>query len=335
MSAPPPSSQESSDRPLLSILIVNWNSKNYVRKCLTSLRANCGGLSHEVIVVDGASFDGCGEMVASEFPEIRFIQATENIGFGRANNLAFEHSRGEYILLLNPDTEVIGNAIQTLLSEAQRLPDLGLAGARLLNSDGSLQRSCMAFPSILTDVFGLEWLRRSLPSWDVWGIHEMTVADKSPVIVEVMIGACVLTTRAFFERIGRFSPEYFMYSEDVDLCLKSVQAGRRNYYVPTARIIHHGGGGTQDAGSRFANVMQRESRWRYYRKTRMPGYALLYRALMLASSLARLPLVGLLRLVDRRETAQRRWTSRWVKWSGICLWCIGREGWARTMGTKP
>src|SRR5271165_2167217 len=109
----------------LSIIIVNWNSADYVRKCLGSIYAHTTGIDFETIVVDSGSFDGCAKMIAGEFPQVRFVQSPDNIGFGKANNLAVRHSNGSYLLFLNPDTEVIGSAIVDLLSNAKTLPRAG------------------------------------------------------------------------------------------------------------------------------------------------------------------------------------------------------------------
>ena len=134
----------------LSIVIVNWNSVDFLCKCLTSVYANSKGTSFEVIVIDNASFDGCEEMIQNEFSLVRFIQSQKNLGFARANNLASEQATGKVLLFLNPDTEVIGPALQCMVDLLESAPDAGLVGPKLLNTDLSVQMSCIqSFPSIL------------------------------------------------------------------------------------------------------------------------------------------------------------------------------------------
>jgi N-acetylglucosaminyl-diphospho-decaprenol L-rhamnosyltransferase len=140
--------------PELSIIIVNWNSKDFVRKCVQSIMANLMDFAFEIIVVDGASYDGCGEMLMREFPEVRFIQSDKNVGFARASNLGFEQSSGNCLLFLNPDTEVVGPAISILRTALLELDQAGIVGAKLLNTDGSVQTSCIqAFPTILNQLW--------------------------------------------------------------------------------------------------------------------------------------------------------------------------------------
>ena len=132
----------------LSIIIINWNSALFLRKCLASVYLNAPSVSFEVLVVDNASYDGCAEMVQSEFPEVRFFQSEENLGFGRANNFAVERSLGAALLFLNSDTEVIGPAVSRLLGCLRSRPNAGAVGAKLLNPDATVQESCIqSFPS--------------------------------------------------------------------------------------------------------------------------------------------------------------------------------------------
>src|SRR5581483_3665278 len=177
----------------LSIIIVNWKSSEYTHQCLKSIYANSSSLRIETIVVDNASFDGCGEMIAKEFPQATFIQSEINLGFAGANNLAFKRSQGRAILFLNPDTEVQGEALQTLMSNLDSIGDAGMVGARLLNSDFSLQTTCVvALPSILNTTLNSEFLRRKFPRWTIWGMRPLFADGNTPVPVEAISGACML-----------------------------------------------------------------------------------------------------------------------------------------------
>jgi hypothetical protein len=310
----------------LSIIIVNWNSKDYLRKCLQSVYANTLGIAFEIIVVDGASFDGCGEMLAREFPEVRFIQSEKNVGFARANNLGFEQSQGDCVLFLNPDTEVIGDAINMLHDILKKNGNAGIVGAKLLNTDGSVQTSCIqAFPTVLNQFLDIEILRGAMPNLSFWGMAPLFSGNTSPAEVEVISGACLMLTRAVFQKIGHFSEDYFMYAEDLDLCYKAHLAGLKNYYVPDAVIIHHGGGSSRQTKSVFSTVMMRESVHRFLKKFRGGGYGAVFRVSVALSALGRLALLLVLfpiRLI-RGETATIRNPIR--RWLALLKWTFGLE----------
>lgn len=306
----------------LSILIVNWNSKDYLRKCLETIRTSCADLGPQIVVVDGASFDGCGEMLAAEFPGVEFVQSPDNVGFGRANNLGFERVTGEALLLLNPDTELPPGALQTLVAELERRPDAGILGPRLLNTDGSLQASCVrALPTPLNRALDSDLFRRLLPNSRLWGVAEAFRAT-APVEVEAVSGACMLLRAEVFRRVGGFSPEFFMYGEDMDLCAKVRRLGLRNLHVPTATVVHHGGGSSATQVSQFATVMMRHAGHTYMRLNHGRFTAAWYRVLQFISALIRLGLVlpagGVLR-GHRRVKA----CAAAQKWLCVLRWALG------------
>ena len=163
----------------LSIIIVNWNSKDYLLKAIASVEAETKGIEFEVVVIDGGSFDGCDEMLQQSYPHVVFIQSDKNIGFAKANNEAFKVSRGRNILFLNPDTEVEGLAIKTLYDQLNALPNVGIVGPKLLNSDRSLQESCIrAFPTILNQVLESDMLRNLFPKAALWGMRPLYVTER-------------------------------------------------------------------------------------------------------------------------------------------------------------
>jgi GT2 family glycosyltransferase len=310
----------------LSIIIVNWNSKDYVRKCVQSINANARGIDLEVVVVDGASFDGCGEMLAREFPDVRFIQCEKNVGFARANNLGFEQARGDQLLFLNPDTEIIGDAINVLLQALARMEGAGIVGAKLLNTDGSVQTSCVqAFPTILNQLLDAEVLRKAFPKHSFWGMAPLFSGDASPEPVQVLSGACLMMHRAVFVQVGRFSEEYFLYAEDLDLCYKVSRAGLKNYYVPGASIIHHGGGSSQPDRSTFSDVMMRESVFRFLTKVRGKSYSTGYRLSLALSALGRLLLLALLFPVKLVRGEMAAASGSFRKWMAILKWTLGLQ----------
>jgi N-acetylglucosaminyl-diphospho-decaprenol L-rhamnosyltransferase len=310
----------------LSIVIVNWNSKAFLRRCLASVGSHPGGLRCEVIVIDSGSFDGCGEMLAAEHPGVRFIQSPSNIGFARANNAAFRASVGECVLFLNPDTEVVGPAIEVLFQRLQALPDAGVVGCRLLNTDGSVQDTCIqAFPTLLGQFLNSRVLRSAYPRWPMWGKAALLDALDRPAPVEVVSGACFMVRRRVFEQIGMFSEAYFMYAEDLDLCHKSRSRGYTNYFVPDAVVVHHGGGSSEQAGSEFSVVMMRDSIWRFLTATRGRFYGAAYRLSTLLLALARLALLLCLRPLQPLRQGESRWRASFRKWRAVLGWSFGRR----------
>jgi GT2 family glycosyltransferase len=312
--------------PQLSIIVVNWNSKNYLRKCLQSVYANTRGITFEIVVVDGASFDGCGEMLAREFPQVKFVQSEKNVGFAKANNLGFGQSQGDCVLFLNPDTEVVDDAIKTLHDFLKNNSDAGIVGAKLLNTDGSLQMSCIqTFPTILNQFFDAEISRNAFPRHSFWGIAPLFYGDKTAAEIEVISGACLMLTRETFQKIGKFSDDYFLYAEDLDLCYKANLAGLKNYFVPTATIIHHGGGSSRLTQSVFSTVMMRESVYRFLKKFRGGFYGAAFRASVALGALGRLVLLLILfpiRLVCGESEIASDAIRRWM---AILKWTFGLE----------
>jgi len=308
----------------LSIIIVNWNSKDYLRKCLQSIYANAREISFEVVVVDGASYDGCGEMLALEFPEVKFVQSERNVGFARANNLGFGQSRGDYVLFLNPDTEIVGEAINTLHTFLRETRDAGIVGAKLLNADGSVQTSCIqAFPTILNQFFDAEILRRAFPRLSFWGMKPLFSPHEKPAEAQMLSGACLMLPRPVFQKIGGFSDDYFLYAEDLDLCFKTRLDGLKNYFMPAAVIIHHGGGSSRPSQSVFLAVLMRESVYRFLTKFRGKWYGFAFRASLAFNAAGRLALLLVLfpiSLIRGRTEAARDPIRRWA---AILKWTMG------------
>lgn len=310
----------------LSIIIVNWNSRDFLQKCLASILAHTHDIEFEVIVVDSASFDGADRMLREHHPYVRFIQSTENVGFAAANNRAFQDAVGESVVFLNPDTEVEGPALETLYASLHSLPNCGIVGGKLLNSDGTVQSSCIqAMPTILNQLLDSEMLRTRWPKSGLWGIAPLYEKATDPREVAAISGACLMIRRSTFEQVGRFSEDYFMYAEDIDLSYKVNNAGYTNYIVPNASVIHHGGSSSQKAAeSRFSVVMMREANWRFLRKTRGGAYGLGYKLAMGATALGRLLVLGLaipFQTSDGRRASTNHSLRKWrvvLGWSLNC-----------------
>ena len=309
----------------LSILIVNWKSRDYLRRCLASVRSTCAELAPQIVVVDGGSFDGCGEMLALEFPQVEFVQSADNIGFGRSNNLGFEKVTGETVLLLNPDTELQEGAVSALLAEMEYLPAAGILGPRLLNTDGSLQTSCVqALPTPLNQALDSEFLRRLFPQSSLWGIRD-AFSSACPVEVEAVSGACMLLRSHTFRAIGGFSPDYFMYGEDLDLCARVQRLGLKIYHIPHAQVGHHSGGSSVGAFSETSAVMMRESVGIFIRKHQGSVAGFAYRLFMAASSLTRMLLLAVPCALSRAASSKARYCLSLRKWTAILRWSAGGE----------
>jgi N-acetylglucosaminyl-diphospho-decaprenol L-rhamnosyltransferase len=309
----------------LSIIIVNWKSAAYCADCLTSIYASPPGVTFEIVVIDNASYDGCDRMLLQRFPKVKFIQSATNGGFAGANNTAFSHSSGSTVCFLNPDTVIRGTALQTLYYALHSIVDAGAVGALLLNGDGSLQTSCvLPFPTILNQTLDIEWVRRRFPRAALFGAAAIFTQAKVPQKVEAISGACIMIHRTLFNEIGMFSRDYFMYSEDIDLCRKIEISGQKVYLINAAEIIHFGGGSAKEQKSRlFSALLIRESNFRLLCKFRGRGYALLYRSSLAAAAGVRIAGL-LLSLIPAIVIGRVHCTIEiTVRWWNLLLWALG------------
>jgi GT2 family glycosyltransferase len=319
---------------MISIIIVNWNSADYLKKCLQSIYATMQKEAFEIIIIDNASFDKSKPLVKNEFPDVNFIQSKTNLGFACANNVAYLHASGETLLFLNPDTEIVQNAIQVMMSALYSDETIGIVGCRLLNTDKSLQTSCVQpFPTIFNQIFDAEILKKYPLTSNERRIRILIRNSAGPEDVEVISGACLMIKRNVFEKVGRFSEDYFMYSEDIDLCYKVKSSGYRICYTGKATIIHHGGKSSSGSGqSGFSIVLMRQSIYTFLKKTRGPLYAFTYWLAMLISATIRLLclLCSILPQVTRRRSMVSIKNSLY-KWYKIGRWCLGFEQWVRRL----
>lgn len=226
----------------LSIIIVSWNVKDDLSGCLASLKANRPSLPFEVIVVDNMSFDGTVAMVRQEYPDVAVIENHENKGFARANNQGIKQSRGQYVLLLNPDTIVSPGSLDRLVAFLDSNPDVGACGPKLLNADGSTQASVRRFPTYraalynqtICRVMGL--FRAQYRKWMMKDFGYDRQMD-----VDQIMGAAMLIRRSVIDDVGGMDENFFMYYEEVDLCYRIKKPGRRIVFFPGAVITHLGG----------------------------------------------------------------------------------------------
>jgi GT2 family glycosyltransferase len=310
----------------LSIIIVNYKSRNYLDPCLASIRACPPSVSHEVIVVDNASYDGSKEMIEARYPGTIYIQSEANLGFAKANNLAARTATGRVYLFLNPDTLVLGTALETLYEALLAVPGAGIAGPVLLNSDMTLQTSCIqAFPTIANQLADSECLRRMFPNSSLWGFSHALKPENHPSEVEVISGACLMVRKEVFEKVGGFSEDYFMYYEDTDLCYKIRRKGWKNIFVPQAKVVHHGGGSSKVSGSVFSDVMMAESMWRYFNKNKGRLYGVTGRFAFGAGAMARLLILSLAWVARGKGEGRMGLERSFEKWRALLRWSFGLE----------
>jgi GT2 family glycosyltransferase len=306
---------------------------DYLRACLASLYRHTQDITFEVIVINNDARDDCKSLL-QEFPALHLIETGENLGFARANNLGYSRSQGAFLLFLNPDTEIIGGALARMVAHLRWHPAVGVAGARLLNSDGSLQTSCVqAFPTLGNQLLESQVLRRLVPTWRLWGTRALFQGQ--PPDADFVSGACLMVKRSVFERVGRFGEEYFMYADDLDLCYKVRRAGYTVHCLNECQVIHHGGKSSAQQTDSFSGVLQRESLALFLRKTRGPWYCGAYHAAMAGMALIRLSLIICLIPFSGTGLLQGKAPrSVFRKWSRILRWALGFAEWSRPAGAS-
>jgi len=279
----------------LSIVIVNWNVVELLRRCLGSivgeLRTEPGFdlvlpgtlWSYEIWVVDNASTDGSAEMVREEFPYVRLIANSENLGFTVANNQAIVKSMGKFILLLNCDTEVVEDALATMVAYMEEHSDVGVLGPQLRYPDGEIQSSRRRFPTMATAYLESTILQQWFPDNNILRRYYIAdVADDATQEVDWVVGACLMTRRQVVDQVGLLDEGFFMYSEELDWCYRIKQAGWKVVYLSAAVVLHYEGrSSAQIVPAR--HIYFQSSKVRFFRKHHGVVSGELLRCFLLAS----------------------------------------------------
>jgi N-acetylglucosaminyl-diphospho-decaprenol L-rhamnosyltransferase len=283
------------NQPDLSVVIVSYNVREYLRQCLESILSAPVKASLEILVVENASTDGSLESLRSEFPQATVIESTINLGFAAGNNLAIRQSHGRYLLLLNPDTLVKPGALDALVDFLDGQPQAGAAGSRLLNPNGSLQPSCFPFPTLGREL----WRLLHLDKFKSYGVYPMeSWSTDTPRRVEVLQGTSLALRRSALDQVGLLDEDYFMYTEEVDLCYRLHTAGWELDYVPASQVVHYGGQSTrQTAANMFLQLYR--SKAVFFRKHYGRAAVFFYKAILLVTALVRLILSPLAYLEPR------------------------------------
>jgi GT2 family glycosyltransferase len=305
--------------PLLSVIIVSYNTQAILRNCLRSLVEQTT-IPYEIIVVDNMSQDNTCTMIEQEFPEVRLVRSTSNKGFAHANNQGLRLACGHYVLFLNPDTVVLDYASDTMVAYLQAHPEVGLLGPSVLNADGyTEQASVFRFPTVKRLLFyhipPLYWLARLVrPNAVAYG--DYIPACTMPV--EIVSGCCMAMPTALVRDIGGMNEAYFMYSEEFDLCEEVHARGKQVLYFKEARIIHLGGASTSQTSDRMAVELLKSMK--LYIQRVQPDALAAVRLLYIIGSAWRYVAWTALRLLGiRREQAQSRIGNhsamlRWLLW---------------------
>lgn len=305
----------------LSIVIVNWNTQDLLRDCLCSVGEGLGTLQAEILVVDNASHDDSCEMVRTEFPSVRLIENAENLGFAGGNNVALRRAAGRYVLLLNTDTVVHGSVLPESIAWLDRHPTVGVMGPRVLNSDGSVQPSCSAFPSLhylAMQTIGLTRFKR-------WDAYRMTGWDRSSERrVDVISGAAMFARTSAMREVGLLDEAFFFYGEETDWCRRFARADWEIVFAPIPEITHFGNGSAAQLNHR-RDVMMTEGTTRLHLKHGGLGAGLACFSILATHNMSRAVYWSSLRLLKRPGARLR--AQHFVKVVGDLLkaWPLQRE----------
>jgi GT2 family glycosyltransferase len=306
----------------ISVIIVNWNTRQLLKDCLNSIQASDGSLIQEIIVVDNASSDGSAEMVADEFPTVMLIRSNENLGFARANNIGIERATGFWLALVNSDVVVHPECFQRLIRYLETHDEAGLVGPAIIGGDGKMQTSYRRLPtmwntfcrSIALDTglaHGLWRPRQDPPRTD----------RGEPMEVEVLNGCFWVARREAVTQVGGLDERFFFYAEDIDWCKRFGDAGWKVVFVPLATATHFGGSSSAAAPFRYSIELLRANLVYWRKHHGVPGLIFFF-LLSVIHHLARLGVRSVEMVFDRGGDASYK-----CRRSFICLrWLFTGKG---------
>jgi len=293
---------------LISIGIVSFQACTFLRDCLRSIYQEPPEGEFEIIVVDNHSTDGTVDMVKSEFPGVQLIELSRNTGFTAPMNQALRQGVGDFLLQLNPDTIVLPQAFNQMISFMKNHPEVGICGPKVLNPDGTLQKPCRRGEPRPFAVFSyFLGLSKLFPKSELFGGYLLNhLAEDETHDVAGVSGSCMLIRREVVDQIGFLDERYFAYQEDADYCYQARKAGWQVYYFPAARIIHYGGQG----GSRvqpYRSILEwHRSYYLYYRKNLAADYFILFNWLYYLAMFLKLVLALLQNALWQGKFSKRR-----------------------------
>ncbi len=287
----------------LSIVILNWNVRELLDRCLASIRSD--RFSLETIVVDNASPDDSVEMVRAKYPEVVVIDNSINRGFTGGNNQGLQASHGRYVMVLNPDTEIVDEAIDRLIDYLDVHPEVGAIGPQLLNPDRSIQSSRRRFPTLMTGFFESTWLQSIAPRKVLRRFYMDDVSPDAVQAVDWLTGACTVFRRSVLDQVGCYDEaNFFMYSEEVDLCRRIKTAGHSIVYLPAAQVMHYiGQSSDQVVAARHLHFQT--SKVHYFRKHHGRFKAGVLRVFLLTSYLWQIGVESIKWLLGSKRSMRR------------------------------
>jgi GT2 family glycosyltransferase len=292
----------------VSICIITYHARDFLRDCLRSIYGTVGSVSFEIIVVDNHSEDGTVEMLRSDFSDVHLLVNDQNTGYTRPNNQAMRVSQGRYILLINPDTLVEPNTITELAGFLDTHPEVGIVGPKVLNRDGTLQKQCRRSEARPWDaICYFSGLSRLFPHDKRFAGYLMTYLDEDLTHeAEAVSGSCMLIRRQVIDQIGYMDENFFAYQEDTDYCRRARLAGWKVFYNPSAQIIHYGGEGGSKVQPYRGIIEWHRSYYLYYRKHFAKDYPILFSALYYLGMLIKLGLSLLVNLFRKQKVVGTR-----------------------------
>jgi len=306
----------------LSVIIVNFNTASLLKECLNSVEENRGNLKLEILVVDNNSRDQSVEMIKKDFPQVKLIVSYENVGFARGVNLGLAPAKGRYFLLLNPDVKVLPGALKGMIEFMDQNKDAGLAGAQLLNSDGTKQNSIANFPSLSQELLNKSLLRILFPGKYPSKYQEYI----SPIEVDSVIGACMIVRPEAVEEAGELDPDYFLFLEETDWCFQMKKMGWKVYHLPQLKVYHKQGQSLLDLKSK-GRIEYYRSYYRFFKKNyNRFGYVnlMIIRFIKTLFNMG-LNLIALIFTLGR----MKGFREKFIIYSHLLLWhllsCPGRE----------
>jgi GT2 family glycosyltransferase len=307
--------------PTVSVVIVSWNARDYLRHCLESLTPKVCRCPMEIIVVDNASTDGSKEEVTRQFPHVRLLCNDTNQGFAKANNLGISASTGRYVCLVNSDVKVLPDCITRLVEFCESQPETGIAGPRIIGGDGKLQRSCRGFPGLWNMFCRALALDTIFCKSRVFTGFDLSYwPQDSQRSVDILSGCFWLVRRSALAEVGVLDESFFMYGEDFDWCKRFWNRGWKVSYVPSGEAIHYGGASSSNAPVRFFVEKQRAD-FQYWRKHRRLPAVCVYYLIAAVHQLIRCVGYGVVSIVSphSRASAQHK-----LRRSIACLrWMFG------------
>ena len=268
----------------LSIIVVNWNTREILDKCLASIYSSQTTISYDIWVVDNNSSDGSVQMIDKKFPNTHVITNETNAGFARGNNQAIMESSADYVMLLNPDTIIEENVLQGLFGYLEEHQDVGAVGPRLLNPDGTLQESAYPEPTLWREFWRLFHLDH-FKHYGAYPMAEWSISD--PRDVDVLVGACFLVRRKVLDQVGLLDENFFVYSEEVDFCKRIRDYGWRIGWFPSVKVTHLGGQATRQVQQEMFLPLY-QGKIQYFRKHNSLAVVWAYKFVLFMAAIIRL-----------------------------------------------